>query len=386
MTQNVSYTIKALRFPLVVLVVFIHSFGAGEYTPYHISFSCISSYDFYNIIRITISHVIALVAVPLFFIISGYLFYVKLENWDWNIWKKKIKSRFYTLLIPYVVWSFLRIIFNRFVNLYSSEESLSVTILSNTLSHKIPLYGTFWHYTYADTDITSWFGFISPLSVPYHVPLWFIRDLIVLVFLSPVLYKIIKLLGIWCIIILGGIYISFLWPQMQFINIKSVFFFSLGAFVSIKKIDFLKCLGFIKKKEYVFAIPILTILMVYYDGFQPIHSIIMPWFILLGVAGIFMLFSENKQLQKWRLFHAFSDMSFFIFASHVFILIILSRIEEGYIDMNTNPFILISLYFINPIISISTSILIFVILKKYMPITLKVLNGRIERKQAKKFA
>ena len=66
--------IDMLRFPLAVLVVFIHSFGQDiDMAELHaLGFSGMAVYDY---IRILISAVIARSAVPLFFLFSGFLLF-----------------------------------------------------------------------------------------------------------------------------------------------------------------------------------------------------------------------------------------------------------------------------------------------------------------------
>lgn len=89
-SNKVSCIIDFSRFPLAVLVVFIHYIGIGDMTISASSFCDISSYDAYSFIRVLFSRVISQVAVPAFFLISGYLFYKRLEQWDWKIWKEKV--------------------------------------------------------------------------------------------------------------------------------------------------------------------------------------------------------------------------------------------------------------------------------------------------------
>lgn len=67
--------------------------------------------DLYNIIRVTISRIISHCAVPIFFLISGYLFFQGLHEWDTKTWKRKIRSRVKTLLIPYILWILFFILF-----------------------------------------------------------------------------------------------------------------------------------------------------------------------------------------------------------------------------------------------------------------------------------
>lgn len=71
-----SALINFVRFPLAFMVVMLHSYVAVY--GFHISqvdYTSLSGADVYSLVGITFSHVLTQVAVPLFFFISGYLFY-----------------------------------------------------------------------------------------------------------------------------------------------------------------------------------------------------------------------------------------------------------------------------------------------------------------------
>ena len=81
-------TIDYLRFPLVIFVIFIHSFGLPETVNLQeIDFSHFSGIDIYNVIRIIVRE-IALICNSGFFLFSGYLFFINIDVWN--------------LLIPFV--------------------------------------------------------------------------------------------------------------------------------------------------------------------------------------------------------------------------------------------------------------------------------------------
>ena len=54
----------------------------------------------YDASVITVFKVLFSLAVPAFFMISGYLFFRNLEDWKYPVWKDKLKKRVYSLLIP----------------------------------------------------------------------------------------------------------------------------------------------------------------------------------------------------------------------------------------------------------------------------------------------
>ena len=70
-----------LRFPLSILVVFVHSYGPDiDIAQLHAN--GFTGAAFYDYVRIFFSVVIARSAVPIFFIISGYLLFYKVEEYS----------------------------------------------------------------------------------------------------------------------------------------------------------------------------------------------------------------------------------------------------------------------------------------------------------------
>lgn len=87
-----SRVIDLLRYPLAVLVVMCHcGFLDGGGIAVQIFFSE------------TLPHV----AVPLFLHFSGYLFF-KEGEFDKTLYLRKLKSRFRTLFVPYIIWFLLK--------------------------------------------------------------------------------------------------------------------------------------------------------------------------------------------------------------------------------------------------------------------------------------
>ena len=49
------------------------------------------------------------VAVPTFFFISGYLFFLNVNNFKKEVYLKKLRKRFFSLFIPYICWNLIYI-------------------------------------------------------------------------------------------------------------------------------------------------------------------------------------------------------------------------------------------------------------------------------------
>lgn len=87
-SDNDSRTISSLRFPLAVMVVAIHSFITIKGWDYN----CIATQGLGSnvavFIMIFFSHVLCHIAVPTFFLISGFLFFTNFGSGNFTSWKK----------------------------------------------------------------------------------------------------------------------------------------------------------------------------------------------------------------------------------------------------------------------------------------------------------
>lgn len=89
MTNNelMSKTISILRFPLTVAVVFIH-FNLAKGLTIRGTTYCLNNPDWFFYFINFISDVLGRIAVPLFFIISGFLFFYG-KDFNCELYKKK---------------------------------------------------------------------------------------------------------------------------------------------------------------------------------------------------------------------------------------------------------------------------------------------------------
>lgn len=145
--------------------------------------------------------------VPLFFVISGYLFFRNVpedppSGWFWN----KIRSRFLSLFIPFIIANCIA--FGAYYLAIKQFPSMIDGFLGD--KWKNPLF-VFW-------------------KGPINLSLWFIRELIVVIILSPVIFLIVKHFRWWGVIILGLVWIFKIGPA-------PIFFFSAGACLSTWKIE-----------------------------------------------------------------------------------------------------------------------------------------------------
>ena len=165
MDKYISNKIKNISFVLTILVVFLHAYNLSENA---------SIYSINSFIQNFISYGICTIAVPMFFMISGYLFFYNI-NPTLNEWIKKYKKRFKSLVIPFVVWCISWMLILYIVQL----TSLGQLFFSNMIVN--------------DFSIKQLFDYTFKYPIPFQ--LWYISDLIKLVIISPIIYYVVKFIG-----------------------------------------------------------------------------------------------------------------------------------------------------------------------------------------------
>lgn len=365
MNRSLSTIVNWLRFPLACLIVVKH-----YYTP-DISSEIMASihgdnYSLYNYVGTFFTHIFPAFAVPLFFFISGYLYFVKYDKnkkFDLGEWKDKTIKRIKSLLIPYLSWNLLVLLLFAVVQFLSgSSETMDKD------GYKLIV-------DYGVIDYAKAFYAIDSTGMPIDGPLWFVRDLfLVSVFLSYPIYLVVTKLKIYGLILLAIVYFTGLTTPVTGIGMPCVFFFTFGGYCAINK--FTLFINVNEKIRNLLGGGILASLCFfaisyYLDSSLTIWAkriyIVMTVFFIFGWLGIY----ERKHFLKEIAF--FSASSFFIFAIHKPILVIIRRGIFAVFNPSSE-LILIALCVIIPILVIFISLLAFFILKKYLPF-LKFLNG-----------
>ena len=354
MNQNVSSIISSVRFPLAIMVVYVHSFGEGNVIISDIDWRSFTFGNLYDVIRVLVSGAISGVAVPSFFLISGYLFFQGLENWNWGIWRAKITRRIHTLMIPYLIWNVLRYLFNvltmgaLFVHGHKMEQ-FQVWLSENT--------GLFAFWAMPAT------------GMPVHTPFWFIRDLIVLVVLSPLSYVLFKkkITGRIVIGILFILYVGHFVPTLPGLSMSGLLFFNLGCWFAVRNNSIYR--DFCQNSGGVTILLSVTLVVLAVACFgTPYSQQVTPWMIIFTMLAFYQLFSRYVSTNKIIIPKFLGDASFFIFAFHMF-LIITGGLLVDFLDIPEveNPILKTVLFLINPLLVAFACAFIHLFLKRNMP-------------------
>lgn len=366
-----------MRFPLAVAVVFIHSFGVSEYYPPYSEFFSFSGTGFYNLIRICFSHVATHVAVPTFFLVSGFLFFNKVHTFNTLVgWKRKFLSRFRTLVIPYLLWNLIAIFI--VVAVKVGGFFLKGKPLSSILDYfrENGWLHLFWDCNVWGEDRINWLGMCVSSTGPVNLPLWFLRDLIVMVVISPIIFWLLKYLRCYLLYVLLFCYISGIWPNIPGLQITAVFFFSIGAYIGLYRRNVIEECRKVKWMSYVLA-SILLPLTVWFDGRNThIGSFMYPFFVIVGVCAVFNLASWLLETGRVKnKFPALGKGSFFIYATHTLLILSFSTAICTRLFYWDNSIIHIVCYFMIPLLTVAICFSCYLLMQKYTPKILGILLG-----------
>ena len=361
--QLLSKTIDFLRFPLIVGVVFIHTDFSN------IVIGGVKQISFVNFpvfarIFFLFSKVIFEVCVPLFFFISGFLFFYRTEGFSLKIYLKKLKSRVHSLLIPYVFWNVVVLVF-----LFLAQTLFSGSLVSG-VNKLIVNYGvTDWLWSFWDTS------HVNPhfdKTLPVNSPFWFIRDLMVVVVLSPVFYFLIKKLGVIAVGLLGLLWLYNPYFYLPGCSTAAFFFFAAGAYFSVYKKDFVALIK--PHVSWTARLYIFLILAEFYFLGKSWWPYLYCANVMVGILfsiGLSAHFMENG---RWRASAFLANASFFIFAYHrlplVFVIKFLFNIVRPQSDAE-----LLFLYLLCPAIVILIGLLLYSLLKRVLPTFTAIICG-----------
>ncbi|MBR3064635.1 MAG: acyltransferase [Bacteroidales bacterium] len=293
-SSHQSTLIKAMRLPLIVLVLYAHSVG-----DFFGSIQCsLDGWNVYHFFSEMISHNLCKIAVCWFFIFSGYFFFYHLPagSFSGRWYAGKLKKRVRSLLIPYLFW-----------NLFLVAAIAAKTTLFSKLG--IPqnnIEGEMWTVRQGPL---YWL-----VTGPADFPLWFMRDLMVMSVLIPLLWLLFKHLpqsGSIALLVL----LYFIPFNAPFVSWRAYFFFSFGAFLGMNSIHMLPFCQKVKKPAAILAV--LSLVTASYWNDAVFHEWLLRVFYPFGMIT-FMNCCDwmiKKECRKERLTRLASPV-FFIYAVH----------------------------------------------------------------------
>lgn len=345
--------ISFLRFPLIVAVVLMHTkmrvVNGVEAIGMHEIYPFGGLYPLYENTVYFFTQVFLPVRVPLFFFFSGFLFFYKIVEMRKSVYINKLKNRVHSLLIPYLFWNIL------FIFVYNVSGML------------FP--GTIDSYIGEGYQLKDW---LLLLYNPASYQLWFIRDLMVVVLFTPIIWWLTRKYDFMMALFLGVLWLMALWTNGSGFPITAFFFFSLGGYFSINKKNFIEIVYPYTKIWGVLYV-IFAALTCFYREYE--WSVYLKQLSVIGgIAFVVALSSYYVSNGKWKVNKFLAESSFFIYAYHVIALPIIKRIIQIFIPLNTDIQLTI-FYFVWAFLAVAIGLIGYYLLKKMFPKPLSVITG-----------
>lgn len=352
-----SKTISFLRFPLIVGVVFIHA-RYNELVFNNVNLVKDGYFPVYTFISYLFSTILPRVAVPLFYFISGFLFFYKVASFTGHIYWNKLKKRAKTIFIPYLFWNLLVMAFFFLAQTFLTElvSGKNKLISDYTLSDWL---WAFWNTNKINPSVNAAAG-----AYPICFQFWFIRDLMIVMLFSPLVYFCLKKLRLYAVTGLGILWFFNCWFNVVGFSITAFFFFSSGAYFSIYGKNVVEVMKpFLPVSALLFVTSIVVELCF---GGQSWCDYVRGMNILFGIVFAITLSAHFIKRGKWKVNYFLSDSSFFVYAYHGMVLTVVVKLLFKVIQPHSDGMWLL-FYLICPTLVIFAGLFIYYLLRKFFP-------------------
>lgn len=343
--KALSDKLYKINFVLMILVVFLHSENLSKriasFTPSFVN------YYLQNFIYAGI----CIVAVPLFFIISGFLFY-DTDKMNISDFYPKITKRVKTIFVPFLL-----------VSLYSL---CLIIVLQN-----IPYLKKYFNHSF-DLNLPNLL--IKWLLQPFAYQLWFLRNLFLLILLSPFIYCLIIYLRLILIIFLCLSWFFFT-DVLPFGILTSSFFFILGAYLRIYQMKNINRKSSRISTLFLVGLWLFAIFVYLYNIKLSFSYLINNVSVMIGVVAMWSLFDRVKVISAFNgsLFKKLIPFSFFLYLFHEPILTIIVKLLFSVTHVSDIASVFI--FIVAPIMTIFICILFGFLLKKHFSALYSLITG-----------
>lgn len=344
MNQYLSQKLTFFSFWLIVLVVLLHSLN--------VTFN--NCDNWICSLQYLLSQKLAQIAVPIFFFISGYVYFLKADMsaaLDYSFFSTNLGKRLKTIVVPFMLWCTLWFLF-----MFGMQY---IPIIGNFFSE--PLH----KMSAADMILNLYY-------YPLNYPFWFLRELIVLFIFTPIIFLLTKHLKIFAMIITFIITMYFekiiQIGDLTILSSTPLLFFVFGCYCSLQKISIV-----FKTEMYLAFVLIGFWLLLDIISLQnEVHSFFSNHLVrafdiiknIIGGISVWYFYDFLNRKEQWENFKFYS-YSFFIFAFHGIPTLIFVQVSIKF--FNNNPILLGVSYFLIVPFVILMCILIAKAAKKITP-------------------
>jgi hypothetical protein len=291
-----STRMRLLRFPLAVLVVFAHASD----TEVRLRDSKLGVADLgfvAELFKDLLSGGLARTSVPVSLLLAGYLLAVSFGG-SYTGYLDKLRSKARTLLVPLLFWNVL------VLTVYALVQATPITAsMMSGRSGNVLDFGMF--------EVIA--AVLGIGRAPIAFQFWFIRDLIILTVLSPLLLQLIRWAPWGVMLALFTLWVTELWP-FALPSCRAALFFCAGLLVGHKGWDLFKLDPYAKPIVISFALMLFASAL---PSSAPLQRSLHLMAVTLGVPALLCV---SGWVLKYRpltqALMRLSATSFFVFAAH----------------------------------------------------------------------
>lgn len=334
-----SRKITWFSFAFSLLVIWVHSYNAQLYLAGTKWLEPIGHLEY------AVIDWLAQIAVPGFFMISGYLFY---RNFSMDKLKRKWESRIRSVLVPYILWNFLYYIgYVIGSRLPWMTEVVGKGVIPLRLSVMVD----------------------AVINHTYNYVFWYLFELILLILLAPVLYPILKnKKSRWSFFLILGILLFFDIP-LPILNTDALFYYAAAASAAMTVPEWIEAE---ETGEMTWRIGVILIFfgaISYILGLQ--HRMPMGFVLcrFLAVTGLWLAVPGQKIPEV----KPFMNQNFFLYATHFGIVRFVNKAFAR--QFSGMPAAALILFAVMPILALRISTLAAKMMQRLTPGLWKILNG-----------
>lgn len=339
-SKQSSIIINNLKCILCIGVVYIHGFNLEEISSIMGGVENFSHFlQFEQWFR---RGVLDATCVPMFFAISGFLFFCKIpDNCNFSVFQKKWKSRITSILVPYLIANLI---------------TITLVICCEGKMFSISRFlAAFWD---------------GKGGSPIDIPTWYLRDLMIVCLFAPAIYWAIAKAKYTIVLLFLVAWLTGFWfTSLPGFEVKSFVFFTIGGYYALIKNDVVKSLDSIRYKWTIVVVYLLFWIV------SQMYSIewILRLSVLISLPMWIILSCGIYRLLKIECSKTFVSATFFCFLYHIavshrvtaLITCLLGRSEIG----------LFISFFISGLLTVLLFLILYFELKRFFPKTTRLLVG-----------
>jgi len=358
MNQVLSQKIKILSLLAMIAVVFLHANTAAPtmQLPGSIIEGPIALSSF---VQYFVANGVARFCIPLFFVISGYLFFFGVEKFGVGAYVNKLGKRVRTLALPFVLWTLIAYVLSR---LFLEVDFFKGAVAFPDAGLDLDAFLMLFRYIY---------------FTPVAPQLWFIWHLMAMVLLSLPLYFLLRnFLGY--AVVAAGLYV-FIWQVTvpfvlpSYLAQEAVLFFSLGGMFALHKFDMnyrLKPIVVVSLFVAWIVLLVVKTVLSYEYALPYFHQVL----VLMGLVVVWFGYDElfvGEKLKAAML--RLSEHTFFIYVFHLPLMSIM--LNSVLSKLGGSPTVGLILFVVFPVFIVCVSIVLGALMSRFVPNVYAILTG-----------